>query len=94
MQQIDDEWRMVARRVRHAVNRMAVQPRPFCLPGELQACGQVARHHVLLWAADLKAAAHCLISDTAESPDESAYYNDQYYRYKLMAFHEMSRSGT
>lgn len=85
MERTEEEWMIVARYVRYAVNKVASRPRPLCLPGEPQACGQDARQHVMLWAADLKAAAHLLIEDSAGSHDERIYYTGQYFRDKLAA---------
>ncbi len=63
-------------------------PLPLCLPGEPQACGQTARQHVLGWAAELKAVAHHLIEDNAETAAEGAYFAGEFYKNRLPACRE------
>lgn len=87
-QRTEDEWLDIARYVRHAANKLAPKPLPLCLPGEPRACGQDARQHVLAWAAELKAAAHHLIEETAGGQDEGAYFAGTFYKERLTALRE------
>ncbi|MFB7272721.1 hypothetical protein [Streptomyces sp. NPDC056244] len=60
------------------------------MPGEPQECGQSARQHVLLWAADLKARAHHLIEESAPSRDEATYHAGPLYKDKLSVLRDSS----
>ncbi|MFD8965233.1 hypothetical protein ACFV0C_09545 [Streptomyces sp. NPDC059568] len=83
MSRTDEEWAHIARWVRYAANKVGRPELPLCLPGEPQECGQSMQQHVLLWAADLKAAAHHLIEESAPSHDEAAYHAGPLYKDKL-----------
>jgi hypothetical protein len=74
MPRTEDEWANIARYVRHAVNKVGPEVLPLCLPGEPQQCGRSAREHALAWASELKAVAHYLIEESANSRDEAVYY--------------------
>ncbi|MEV0035091.1 hypothetical protein [Streptomyces sp. NPDC050804] len=90
MPRTDEQWKRTAIYVRHAYNKLSVRDLPLCLPGEPQECGQSAQQHVLLWAADLKAAAHHLIEESAPSHDEAAYHAGPLYKDKLSVLRESS----
>ncbi|MER8073768.1 hypothetical protein ABTZ59_36720 [Streptomyces sp. NPDC094034] len=90
MPRTDEQWQRTAMYVRHAYNKLSVRDLPLCLPGEPKECGQSAQQHVLLWAADLKAAAHHLIEESAPSHEDAAYYAGTLYWDKLSVLRDSS----
>ncbi|MFD8461187.1 hypothetical protein ACFV27_28630 [Streptomyces antimycoticus] len=82
VQRTEEEWATIAGYIRHAANKVG-PVLPLCLPGEPQECGRSAQQHVLAWAAQLKAAAHHLIEQSAPSEARAAHVAGPLYQRRL-----------
>ncbi|MGW5942736.1 hypothetical protein ACWIG3_24410 [Streptomyces celluloflavus] len=81
-QRTEEQWAVIAGYIRHAANKIG-PPLPLCLPDEPQECGRSAQQHVLAWSAHLKAVAHHLIEDAAQSEARAAHVAGPLYRRRL-----------
>ncbi|KUF13088.1 hypothetical protein AT728_37645 [Streptomyces silvensis] len=77
-QRTEEESAAIARHLRHAANKIGPQL-PLCLPGEPQECGRNAHHHVLVWAAAVKAAAQHVIETEASTGAQAAFAANNLY---------------
>ncbi|WP_432005370.1 hypothetical protein [Streptomyces parvus] len=87
VQRSEEEWAVIAGYVRHAANKIG-PALPLCLPGEPQECGRTAQHHVLAWAASLKASAHHIIETSAPSQARAAHVAGPLYQRRLTELRE------